>query len=251
MSRPKLLVCHTTHRPDRRDGANAVGVCVRLRPVGPDASDAELVAQLRLGQHSAFDTLADRYHARLLHYCWQILRSREDAEDALQDVLASAFSALIADEREIELRPWLYRIARNRCINELRRAKAVAVESMDEHWADNGRTAAETAGGRLDFRELVRGIQSLPDTQRTALLLREVDGFAYRQIAAALNTTVPAVKSLLVRARAGLLDAAVYGAMCDDDARDRRVGNNKGAWRSHPSPRAVYREARATAQAAA
>jgi RNA polymerase sigma factor (sigma-70 family) len=250
MSLPESLVCHTTTLPDRRDVATAVGV--RLRPVGPDASDAELVAQLRRGQHSAFDTLADRYHARLLHYCGQILRSREDAEDAVQDVLASAFRALIADEREIQLRPWLYRIARNRCINELRRAKAVAVESMDEHWADNGRTVAETAGRRLDFRELIRGIQSLPDTQRTALLLREVDGFAYRQIAAAMSTTVPAVKSLLVRARAGLLDAAAYRTMCDDESeRDRRVRDNNGAWHSHQSPRAVYREARATAQAAA
>jgi RNA polymerase sigma factor (sigma-70 family) len=170
-------------------------------------SDEQLVALLRQGRHSAFETLAARHQTRLLWFCWKMLRSKEDAEDALQDVFAAAFRALLADEREIQVRPWLYRIARNRCINQLRRARTVAVDLLDEHHAENGRTVVDKLASRQQFRELVDGVQALPDTQRTALLLREIDGFAYQQIATAMNTTVPGVKSLLVRARAGLRDS--------------------------------------------
>ena len=171
-------------------------------------SDQQLVALVRCGHQGAFDTLAARYQRRLLSFCLQMLRSKEDAEDALQDVFASAYSAIRADEREIQVRPWLYRIARNRCLNQLRRTAPVAVDSMDEHSAEHGRTLVEKVVSRQEFRELLGDVQALPDTQRTALLLREIDGFAYAHIAVAMDTTVPGVKSLLVRARIGLLDSA-------------------------------------------
>ena len=183
----------------RRDAAMAGGSL---------QSDQQLVALVRCGHQGAFDTLAARYQRRLLSFCMQMLRSKEDAEDALQDVFASAYSAILADDREIQVRPWLYRIARNRCLNQLRRTAPVAVDSMDEHSAENGRTLVEKVVGRQELRELLGDVQALPDTQRTALLLREIDGFAYAHIAVALDTTVPGVKSLLVRARLGLLDSA-------------------------------------------
>jgi RNA polymerase sigma factor (sigma-70 family) len=179
-----------------------------LRTLPALPSDQELLALVRGGQPSAFDTLVTRYQSRLLWFCLQMLRSKEDAEDALQEVFAAAFNAILADEREIEVRPWLYRIARNRCLNQLRRATTVGVASMDHHCAENGRTLVEKVVSRLEFRDLVTDVQALPDTQRTALLLREIDGFTYRHIAAAMDTTVPSVKSLLVRARVGLLDSA-------------------------------------------
>ena len=175
-------------------------------------SDERLVALLREGHESAFETLATRYEARLLWFCWQILRSKEDAEDALQDVLAAAFRAIVADEREIHVRPWLYRIARNRCINQLRRAKTVGFDTLEDHHPDHGCTPPEKLVSRQRFQDLVDDIQALPQKQRTALLLREVDGFAYGQIAFAMETTVPAVKSLLVRARAALRDASTVRA---------------------------------------
>ena len=171
-------------------------------------SDEALVTQARRGDQSAFGTLAARYQTRLLWFCRQILRSREDAEDALQDVFIAAFNAIHADDREIHVRPWLYRIARNRCINHLRRATTVATDSMDDYHAEHGRTLVEKVVGRQRFRQLVSDLQVLPDTQRTALLLCELDGFSYAQIALAMRTTVPAVKSLLVRARWNLLSAA-------------------------------------------
>ncbi len=137
-----------------------------------------------------------------------MLGSREDAEDVLQEVFAAAFNAVLADEREINVRPWLYRIARNRSLNHLRRASAVGVDSMDIHFADHGMSTGDRAIRRESFRELLSDVHDLPETQRTALLLREIDALSYEQIAHAMETTVPSVKSLLVRARISLAEAA-------------------------------------------
>src|ERR1700693_3733571 len=99
-------------------------------------SDERLISLIRRGNTSAFEVLVSRYHTRLLAFCRHLLGSREDAEDILQEVFAAAFNAILADEREINVRPWLYRIARNRSLNQLRRACAVGVDSMDIHFAE-------------------------------------------------------------------------------------------------------------------
>src|SRR5687767_3077306 len=137
-----------------------------------------------------------------------MLSSKEDAEDVLQEVFAAAFNAILADEREINVRPWLYRIARNRSLNHLRRATAVGVDSMDVHISEGGLTTADKVHRREEFRLLIADVQDLPETQKTALLLREIDALSYEQIAEAMETTVPSVKSLLVRARVALAEAA-------------------------------------------
>ena len=149
-----------------------------------------------------------RYQSRLLAFCRHMLSSKEDAEDVLQEVFAAAFNAILADEREINVRPWLYRIARNRSLNHLRRTQAVGVDSMDVHLSENGLTTADKVHTREEFRLLMGDVQELPETQRTALLLREIDALSYDQIAEAMETTVPSVKSLLVRARVSLAEAA-------------------------------------------
>ncbi|HEY5046314.1 MAG TPA: sigma-70 family RNA polymerase sigma factor [Solirubrobacteraceae bacterium] len=171
-------------------------------------SDEKLVALTRRGQHAAFETLFSRYQSRLLSFCRHMLSSREDAEDVLQEVFTAAFNAILADEREINVRPWLYRIARNRSLNHLRRASAVGVDSMDIHFAEGGISTGEKVIRRESFRLLIGDVQQLPETQRTALLLREIDALSYEQIAHAMETTVPSVKSLLVRARISLAEAA-------------------------------------------
>src|SRR5882762_11124036 len=171
-------------------------------------SDERLIALTRRGQHAAFEALCARYQSRLLSFCRHMLSSREDAEDVLQEVFAASFNAVLADEREINVRPWLYRIARNRSLNHLRRASAVGVDSMDVHFADHGMSTGDRAIRRESFRELLSDVHQLPETQRTALLLREIDALSYEQIALAMETTVPSVKSLLVRARISLAEAA-------------------------------------------
>ena len=171
-------------------------------------SDERLIALTRRGQPAAFEALCARYQSRLLAFCRHMLGSREDAEDVLQEVFAAAFNAVLADQREINVRPWLYRIARNRSLNHLRRASAVGVDSMDIHFADHGMSTGDRAIRRESFRELLSDVHDLPETQRTALLLREIDALSYEQIAQAMETTVPSVKSLLVRARISLAEAA-------------------------------------------
>ena len=137
-----------------------------------------------------------------------MLGSQEDAEDVLQEVFTASFNAIRADNRPINARPWLYRIARNRCLNHLRRPQPAGQDSMDVFERDGGATTADTVHRREEFRQIVSDVQDLPETQRTALLLREIDALSYEQIAEAMDTTVPSVKSLLVRARVALAEAA-------------------------------------------
>jgi RNA polymerase sigma factor (sigma-70 family) len=188
--------------PGRIPGLHGPSALLRLQ------SDERLIALTRRGHHAAFEVLCARYNSRLLSFCRHMLGSREDAEDVLQEVFAAAFNAVLADERAINVRPWLYRIARNRSLNHLRRASAIGVDSMDIHYAEHGISTGEKVMRRESFRELLADVHQLPETQRTALLLREIDALSYEQIAHAMETTVPSVKSLLVRARISLAEAA-------------------------------------------
>jgi len=191
---------------------------------GPSAmlrlqSDERLIALTRRGNHAAFEVLCARYQSRLLSFCRHMLASREDAEDVLQEVFTAAFNAVLADEREINVKPWLYRIARNRSLNHLRRASATGVDSMDIHFAEHGTSTSDKVIKRESFRELIGDVHELPETQRTALLLREIDALSYDQIAVAMDTTVPSVKSLLVRARISLAEAAEARKLSCEDVR--------------------------------
>jgi RNA polymerase sigma factor (sigma-70 family) len=182
-------------------------------------SDERLIALVRRGNHHAFEALVARYQSRLLAFCRHMLASREDAEDVLQEVFAAAFNAILADSREINVRPWLYRIARNRSLNHLRKTTAIGVDSMDVHYSEGGETTAEKVHKREEFRLLMADVQDLPETQRTALLLREIDALSYEQIAEAMETTVPSVKSLLVRARVSLAEASEARMLTCDEVR--------------------------------
>jgi RNA polymerase sigma factor (sigma-70 family) len=199
------------------------------------AGDERLIALTRAGQQAAFEALVARYQARLLAFLRHMLRSREDAEDVLQEVFAAAFNAIMADTREINARPWLYRIARNRALNHLRRNTAIAMDSMDVHFADAGQSTSEKAHNREEFRLLVEDIGHLPETQRTALVLREMEALSYEQIAAVMDTTVPSVKSLLVRARIGLAEAAEARKLTCEEVRFE-LGEAAEGLRSTSSP---------------
>ncbi len=199
-------------------------------------SDERLVVLVRRGNMSAFEVLVGRYETRLLAFCRHLLGSREDAEDVLQEVLASAYNAMVADERPINVRPWLYRIARNRSLNHLRRVQAIGVDSMDIHLSDHGATTADKVGEREEFRLLVGDIQGLPESQRTALVLREMDALSYEQIAEAMDTTVPSVKSLLVRARVSLAEAAEARLLTCDEVRHELGEVAEGLLRKPSAP---------------
>jgi RNA polymerase sigma factor (sigma-70 family) len=188
--------------------ASRRGLLARRSPLLKLQGDAKLIAMARSGNPGAFEAIVDRYEGRLLGFCRQMLGSTEDAEDVLQEVFVNAYKAMLADEREINLRPWLYRIARNRSLNHLRKPTADAQESMDMVPEVEAASTAEKVHNREEFRQLLTDVKKLPETQRSALLLREMDSLSYEEIAAAMDTTVPSVKSLLVRARISLAEAS-------------------------------------------
>ena len=170
--------------------------------------DDRLVAMVRAGGDGAFEVVVERYQQRLVVFCRNMVRSEEDARDLVQEVFASAHRAMLRDERHIHLKAWLYKIARNRCLNHLRRPQPIAVETI-ETFEGTGASAEEALEQRDGLKQLVADVQDLPETQRSALLLREMEGLSYEQIAAVLDKTVPAVKSLLVRARVSLAERAM------------------------------------------
>ncbi len=188
--------------------ASQRGLLARRSPLLKLQGDERLIAMVRSGNAGAFETIVDRYQGRLLGFCRQMLGSTEDAEDVLQEVFVNAYRAMLADEREINLRPWLYRIARNRCLNHLRKPTADAQESMDMVPMVEAASTAEKVHNREEFRQLLSDVGKLPETQRSALLLREMDAMSYEEIAQAMDTSVPSVKSLLVRARISLAEAS-------------------------------------------
>src|ERR1700761_7219113 len=188
--------------------ASRRGLLARKSPLLKPQGDEKLIAMCRAGNPGAFETIVDRYQGRLLGFCRQMLGSTEDAEDVLQEVFVNAYKAMPAHEREITPRPWLYRTARNRCLNHLRKPSADAQESMDMVPEVEAASTAEKVHNREEFRQIIADVNKLPETQRSALLLREMDALSYEEIADAMETTVPSVKSLLVRARISLGEAS-------------------------------------------
>lgn len=182
-------------------------------------SDERLVALTRRGNDAAFETLIARYRVRLLAFCRHMVGSTEDAEDILQEVFVSAYRAMRADDRPLNVRPWLYRIARNRSLNHLRRPRPTGVDSMDVFEGGAAVATADRVHDKLDLEDLVEDVKNLPETQRTALMLREMGDLSYDQIAEAMDTSIPSVKSLLVRARVSLAEAAESRRLSCDEVR--------------------------------
>ncbi len=192
-------------------------------------SDEQLVALFRSGNDDAFRVIYERYRRRLFAYTRQMLTaSRQDAEDALQDVFVRAYDGLRANDRGLALRSWLYRIAHNRCIDELRRPAPPAPEVLELVRAPV-REPFEEAEQRESLRRLVQDLRRLPEQQRSALLMRELGGMSYAEVAAALGVTIPALKSLLVRARDGLIKATeARDTACTSIRRELTVAHDRG-----------------------
>ena len=186
------------------------------------------MALFRAGHDEAFRAIHDRYRQRLFAYTRQMLPARQDAEDALQDVFVRAYSGLRASHGRLVLRAWLYRIAHNRCIDELRRPAPPPPEVLElvRAPADDPIAAADQ---RESLRRLVIDVRRLPEQQRSALLMRELSGMAYADMADALGVSVPAVKSLLVRARIALAKALeARDTACSDIRGQLTLAHDRG-----------------------
>jgi RNA polymerase sigma factor (sigma-70 family) len=167
--------------------------------------DDTLVGLIAAGSDDAFAALDERYRRRLVRFARGfVVGGQADAEDVVQEALVRAVRALRNGSRPDSLGPWLHRITRNCALDLTASRRRHPVVEL----ADHAHPPVEDAGAAVErsmgVRGLVADVGRLPDTQRSALVLRELEGRSYADIADELDVTVPAVKSLLVRARAGL-----------------------------------------------
>jgi RNA polymerase sigma-70 factor (ECF subfamily) len=180
-------------------------------------AEMELLGRLRAGDDAAFEGWVRRESPRLLAVARRILRSDEDAHDALQDAFVSAWRNLASFEAGARLSTWLHRIVVNAALMRLRsrrRRREQPIEELlpvfaeDGHhaqtvepWARRETCAAESAEARAMVRE---GIDRLPESYRVALLLRDVEGLDTAEAASALGIRPDALKMRLHRARQAL-----------------------------------------------
>jgi len=183
--------------------------------------DTRLVERLRAGDELAFEAIVARHRPRLLAFARRILRDRPDtAEDVVQEALMRAHLALRRDDREILLRPWLFKLTRNCALDEISRVRAdtVPLDAPAAAGALIDRDGpAQLHERRANVRGMLEGIAVLPEEQRHALLRREVDGASHADIASELGITGAASRSLVSRARENLTKRnEALDARCDD-----------------------------------
>src|SRR4051812_31557987 len=168
-------------------------------------SDERLVALARAGHERAFEAIVERYRKPLLRACRRVLPEAR-AEDAVQQSLVAPWTGLSRGDEVRELRPWLYRIAHNTALNQLR----VAGYDYDElqGMLDTGPAPEEELERREVARRTLTGLAALPPRQRAALLQIAVHGRGQEEVARAMGVSEPAVRQLVHRARTQLRAAA-------------------------------------------
>jgi RNA polymerase sigma factor (sigma-70 family) len=173
-----------------------LGPALRTQP------DRRLVKLVREGYESAFEEIVRRYRKPLDRFAAAIVGGH--SEDVTQDAFSKALLALRGSEAEIELRPWLYRIVRNTALNDLR-DRPPASEQLGEA-IQGGQSAAVEAERREEISELMSRLRALPEPQRAAIVMRELEGLSHEEIAAALGVSGGAARQAIFRARATLRD---------------------------------------------
>jgi len=198
-----------------------------LALAGRSSSDERLARLVSQGSERAFAVLYQRHHQALYRYCRSIVRDEDDAQDALQSAMTRALLALRAQQRDLAVRPWLFRIAHNEAVSVLRRRRPTASLAEESEAADC--CVERTLEGRERLATLVADLQALPVRQRSALVMRELSGLSIEEIAGALCTSPGAAKQVLFEARSALHEFAEGRAMgCEQVRRaisdgDRRV----------------------------
>lgn len=189
-------------------------------------SDERLTKRAVGGDQRAFAAIFRRYHQSLYRFCLTIVGNPADAQDALQNTMVKVMRALPGEERTIELKPWLYRIAHNESIDLLRRRRET--RELDVEQVAPGYGLAEDVEARERLRRLLVDLRELPDRQREVLVMREMAGLGFDEIGVALETTGAVARQTLYEARKSLrqmeggreMDCdAVTRALSEDDGR--------------------------------
>jgi RNA polymerase sigma factor (sigma-70 family) len=172
----------------------------RLPGFGP-GSDERLARCAAAGDEAAFASIFERYGQDLYRYCLSLLGNPADAQDALQNTMVKALRSLPGEQRQIKLRPWLYRVAHNESIELLRQRRH---EALDPEVVSPDASPAEATAQRQRLRHLLTDLGELPDRQRAALTMRELGGLAFEEIGAALGISAAGAQQTLYEARLGL-----------------------------------------------
>ena len=164
-------------------------------------NDERLVRRAVAGDERAFAAIFRRYNQDLYRYCLAIVGNPADAQDALQNTMVKALRSLPGERREINLKPWLYRVAHNESIDLLRLRRG---EELDPETVAPGASLAETATVRQRLRGLIADLGRLPERQRGALVMRELSDLGFEQIGEALGTSAATARQIVYEARLGL-----------------------------------------------
>jgi RNA polymerase sigma-70 factor (ECF subfamily) len=168
-----------------------------------DVDDRILVGAAQAGDLDAFAELVRRYEGPVFRVALRMLASHADAQDVSQDTFVRAWQALGRFRSDSAVGTWLYRIVTRRCLDVLAARRPTAV--LDDRHPADGDDPAASAEQRERLRAVARELAALPADQRAALVLREFEGLPYEQIAKVLDTTVPAIKGRIHRARLTVL----------------------------------------------
>jgi RNA polymerase sigma factor (sigma-70 family) len=191
-----------------------------------EATDDQLVVAAQQGSDVAFDALFRRYRERITAYVRGIVSDHARAEDIVQDVFMSALRSLRSTERQVAFKPWIYEIAKNACIDQLRRARRaseVSIDSDDFSPVDEGRLSSGVPSTdaaystREELAVLQMAFNDLPEAQREVLVSRELEGLSYDTISSRTGLSRSAVESMLFRARRTLrigFDDIATGERC-------------------------------------
>ena len=174
---------------------------------GPD--DASLMARHVDGDPDAFAILVRRHRERLWPVAMRTLGDREEAADALQDALVSAFRRADTFRGDAAVTTWMHRIVVNACLDRVRRRKARPAEPLPEdedRMEEMGETLDEDPAAAIEQRSAVlRALRTLPEPQRAAIVLVDMEGYSVEEAARILECAVGTIKSRCARGRAKLL----------------------------------------------
>jgi RNA polymerase sigma-70 factor (ECF subfamily) len=180
------------------------------RKPGSETPDLQLIEEARRGSNAAFEQLVRRYSERAFRAAYRVLRDADAAQDVLQEAFLKAYRGLRRFECRSGFYTWLYRIVVNLALDRRRRDRPGTRAEWEDRVVPQADARAtlpeaddpERASRRREIREIVgRGVQELPDGQREVLLLREVEGLSYEEIAATMGISKGTVMSRLHYAR--------------------------------------------------
>lgn len=176
-----------------------------------ERTDEQLMMDFQKGDNQAMELIFDRYKVRIINFCFRLLDNRDDAEEASSEVFLSLFKCKYAPDSNAKFSTWLYTIARNQCITQIRKRKNVVsmwVRSKDqgspyeELPLEDTRESSQEQMIQRETQVYVKlAIKKLPFEQKQAIVLRQYHGFSYQEISLILNCSLEKVKVLIFRAK--------------------------------------------------